>query len=410
MKVYALIPAAGSGRRMGSETKKQFLLLGGRPLFLHCLEVFAHHPEVTGIVLVVSPGDEERAARLVAEYGLDKKVEKIIPGGAERQDSVRLGLAALPQDTDFVLIHDAARPFLTPDLIERTLAAARRTGAAVAAVPVKDTIKVAGPNRLVERTLKRSTLWAIGTPQTFAYGLILEAHRRAHEDRFIGTDDAVLVERLGRPVELVPASDTNIKITTPTDLLLAECLFGRGAGDSKEAGPAGEKKRKEEGSCMMRVGTGFDVHAFKPGRRLVLGGVEIPYPRGLGGHSDADVLLHAIADALLGAAGERDIGHHFPDQDPAWAGVSSLIILEKTAAIIRRHGFSIANIDSLVIAQEPKIAPYVEKMRANIAQALQIPLERVAVKATSTERLGFTGRGEGIAAQAVCLLQGVSTR
>ncbi|MDI3538576.1 MAG: 2-C-methyl-D-erythritol 4-phosphate cytidylyltransferase [Bacillota bacterium] len=409
MKVYALVPAAGSGRRMGSETKKQFLLLGGRPLFLHCLAVFAHHPQVTGIVLVVSPGDEETAARLVAEYGLDKKVEKIIPGGSERQDSVRLGLAALPEDTDFVLIHDAARPFLTPDLIDRTLSAAVRTGAAVAAAPVKDTIKVAAPNRLVERTLERSTLWSVATPQTFSYRLILEAHRRAQEDGFTGTDDAVLVERLGRPVELVPASDTNIKVTTPTDLLLAECLLGSAAGAAKEAGMPGEEAEKERG-FMMRVGSGFDVHAFKPGRRLVLGGVEIPYQRGLEGHSDADVLLHAVADALLGAAGERDIGHHFPDQDPAWAGISSLIILEKTGEIVRRRGFSITNIDSLVIAQEPKIAPYVERMRANIAQALKIPSERVAVKATSTERLGFTGRGEGIAAQAVCLLQEVSTR
>ncbi|MDK2928257.1 MAG: 2-C-methyl-D-erythritol 4-phosphate cytidylyltransferase [Bacillota bacterium] len=247
-KVYAVVPAAGSGRRMGAETKKQFLLLGGRPLFLRCLEAFAAHPAVDGTYLVVAPGDEEQVARLIRAHGI-AKVRGIVPGGRERQDSVRLGLEALPAATDYVLIHDAARPFLTLELIERTLAAAQRTGAAAAAVPVKDTIKVAGPSLLVEKTLERRLLWAMQTPQTFAYGLILKAHRQAHADGFIGTDDAVLVERLGHPVELVPASDGNIKITTPTDLLLAECLLARakaGRDESLGASALQEKVRGKE--------------------------------------------------------------------------------------------------------------------------------------------------------------------
>lgn len=223
-KVYAVVPAAGAGRRMGGNTRKQFLVLKGKPLFVHCLEVLDGHPEVRGIVLVVTPSEEETSRRLVAAANLSK-ITAIVSGGSERQHSVRLGLEAVPPGTDYVLIHDAARPLLTPDLVSRTLAAARRTGAAVAAVPVKDTIKVATSGGRVARTLERSTLWATQTPQAFAFPLIYEAHRRAYTEGFTGTDDAVLVERIGLPVEIVPGDDGNIKITTPADFLLAECLL-----------------------------------------------------------------------------------------------------------------------------------------------------------------------------------------
>lgn len=382
-ETWGLIVAAGQGRRLGAKLPKPYLPLAGRPLLGWALEAFQRCPAIDGVQLVVAADMTERAQGLVRQLGLGK-VRGVVAGGAERPESVQRGLAALPARCGLVAIHDGARPLVRPSLIERVVAAARESGAAIPALAVRDTVK-RGAGGVVAATEDRAGLHLAQTPQVFALELIRRAYAEASG---VGgaTDDAQLVERLGHPVSLVPGDPENIKVTLAEDVALAERLLP-GAG-----------------AAAARVGTGYDVHRLVAGRRLVLGGVEIDHPLGLLGHSDADVLSHAVGDALLGAAALGDLGQHFPPGDPALRGVSSLSLLERIVARVRAAGQRPVSVDATLLCQAPRLAPHVAGMRANLARVLALDVGRVSVKATTTEGLGFVGRGEGIAAQAVVLL------
>ena len=375
--------------------------LGGRPLARYAVEAVRGCEEVGEIVVVVAPEDVERARRELLGGG-SGKTERVVAGGKRRQESVRAGLGEVSAGCDLVVVHDAARPFVRGELVRRCLREARLHGAAVAAVAATDTVKEVGREGEVTATLDRSRLWLAQTPQAFRYELLVEAHEEAAKVGFEGTDDAALVERLGRAVRVVPGDPDNTKITCREDLLEAERRLS-GSGD----------KARREGE--RRTGIGYDAHRFAEsgseahrsaeGRPLVLGGVRFPGERGLLGHSDADVVSHAICDALLGASGLGDIGGHFPDTDPRYAGISSLSLLVRAAEMVREAGWEIENVDAVAIAEAPRIAGRAEEMRGAVAGALGIGCERVSLKGTTTEGMGFTGRGEGIASQAVALLK-----
>ncbi|MFZ5900119.1 MAG: 2-C-methyl-D-erythritol 4-phosphate cytidylyltransferase [Bacillota bacterium] len=385
-EVGAVIVAAGRSSRMGGPTPKQYRLLAGRPVLAHTLRVFEDAPEISFVVLVVPPGDEARVRRMIVEgYGF-RKCLSVVPGGAERQESVRAGLSALPP-CDVVLIHDGVRPFVPGERLAGLIEAALAAGAATLAVPPKDTVKMARMPGLSRTTLPRDRLWLVQTPQAFRLEVIINAHKEAAQKGFVGTDDTALVEMSGGEVALVPGDYTNIKLTTPEDFVFAEAMMGRMTG--------------------MRSGFGYDVHRLAEGRKLVLGGVEVPYEKGLLGHSDADVLAHAVMDALLGAAALGDIGRHFPDSDPAYQGISSLELLKRVVGLLERAGFAVVNVDATVVAQAPRLAPFIPLMRENMARVLGVDVAVVSVKATTTEGLGFTGGGEGMAAYAVA---GISRR
>lgn len=381
-KASALIPAAGSGERFGRSYNKVFAEVAGRPVLAHTLAVFEVCDAIDQIVLVVGKNDIEAAGDIVHRFRLSK-VTDIVEGGALRQDSVRAGLERAIGD--IIAIHDGARPMVSTEIIEESIRVAADKGACVAAVPVIDTIKSVSANGTVSGTIDRDSLYAIQTPQTFKSQIIREAYARAYADGVYATDDAALVERIGGEIAIVPGSYDNIKITTPSDIDLAMMKLGAG---------------------RMRVGFGYDVHAFGPDRKLVLGGVEIDHELGLVGHSDADVLLHAIADACLGAAALGDIGCHFPDTDPAYKGASSLYLLARVRQMLSDAGLQVMNVDATVICERPKISPHAKAMQSRIAECLQIDIDCVNVKGTTTEKLGFTGRAEGIAAQAVALVGG----
>ncbi|TCT21052.1 2-C-methyl-D-erythritol 2,4-cyclodiphosphate synthase [Melghiribacillus thermohalophilus] len=391
MKNYhVIVLAAGQGKRMKAGRNKQFIQLAGKPLIIHTLSVFEQDDDCSGIILVSHPDEQGQMEEMVKGYGL-QKVSRIVPGGKERQDSVYNGLMVFDQET-IVLIHDGARPFIDRQSIHRLVAAVDSHGAALLGVKVTDTMKLRGDQGIC--TLDRNRLWAAQTPQGFSLSIIRNAHEKAREEKFLGTDDASLVERLGKQVTIVEGSYDNIKITTPEDLKKAEMII---------------QQTKYEGSgedqTVFRVGQGFDVHQLAEGRRCMIGGVDIPHEKGLVGHSDADVLLHTIADACLGAIGEGDIGKHFPDTDVAYKDADSKDLLREVWSLVQEKGYQLGNLDCTIIAQAPKMAPYIDKMRTNIAEILQANASRINVKATTTENLGFTGRKEGIAAQAVILLQ-----
>lgn len=385
MKTVAIIPAGGSGKRLGSETPKQYLSLQSVPVLVHTLLVFQESAAIQEIVLVVPEDDLTFVReRVVKKYEL-RKVSAVVSGGRERQDSVRNGFLAITNACDVVVIHDGVRPFVTRDMIERVVEAAAGEGAAAAGVRAKDTIKETTAENIVTATLPRSRLWQTQTPQAFQYDLLRRAFAKAGDDGYYGTDDASLVERTGAKVRMVAGSYENIKITTPEDLTVAQALM---------------KERMKE-KINYRSGLGYDSHRFAPGRKLILGGVEIPCDRGLAGHSDADALLHAVCDALLGMAGAGDIGRHFPDTDPAYKDISSLVLLERVKHVIESKGLSIHNIDATVILEKPKLAPYAAAMAASIAKTLDIPEAAVSVKAKTNEGMGFVGREEGIAVLAI---------
>ncbi len=367
----AILVAAGASRRMGFD-KLSYRLPDGRTVLETSCAALAAHPAVRQVVLVAGANRPE-CERIAAAC---PKPCCVVDGGETRADSVRNGLAAA--EGALVAIHDAARPFVSRAVITAALEAAARTGAAAPAVPVKDTIKVAQGGRVVS-TPDRAMLYAVQTPQCFSR----EKYRQAlacvtGEQARQVTDDCSLFELAGMPVELTAGDYGNYKITTPDDL----------------------KKEK-----TMRIGHGYDVHRLVEDRKLILGGVEIPYEKGLLGHSDADVLLHAVMDAVLGAAALGDIGRHFPDTDPAYRGADSLALTRAVAALIREHGYAVGNIDATILCQKPKLAPYIEEMRRNIAAAFGVAADAVSVKATTEEHLGFTGEGLGIAAHAVALLE-----
>ncbi len=389
MAVYALIPAAGRASRFGTPGEnKVFARLGGTPLLAWTVSAFAAHPEIDGIVVVAGPHETARCRDTLAGV---EKVLAVVAGGETRQESVAIGLFTLGGDpNDLILVHDAARPLVSAAVLDRCLAGARANGSAVAALPVADTLKAANENAVVQRTVDRGGLWAMQTPQAFRLGTLFEAHSAARAYGWTGTDEAALVEQFAdHPVYLVSGDPANFKITRPDDLALAEAIV------SSRCPPA---------MTTPRIGFGYDIHPLTAGRPLFLGGIEIPSERGLDGHSDADVLLHALCDALLGAAGLPDIGHLFPNTDPAYKGAPSLTLLAEVVRRVHAEGFAAGNVDMTLIAEAPKIAPYIAAMRAAIADVLRIEPTRVGIKATTNEGLGALGRAEGIAAHAVALL------
>ena len=389
-KTAAIIAAAGSGRRMGGEVPKQFMMLGGKIILARTVEAFSINAFIDEIYIVTNRAYISHCEDVMKQAGLLPRISGIIEGGDQRQDSVYRALAVLPEDIDYVLVHDGARPFVQSDTIDAVLECAALNGAAVAAVSVKDTIKEAERDTFT-KTLDRSKLYAIQTPQGFERNLLLKAYRNAYDNCFYGTDDAVLVENLGEKVYLVKGDDQNMKLTTAEDLTIGEAMIASREAASSEFG--------------FRVGNGYDVHRLAENRKLILGGVEVPFEKGLLGHSDADVLTHAIMDALLGACGLGDIGRHFPDTDDRYRGISSLLLLDEVAKMVKARGYSIGNIDAVVIAQKPRILPYASEMEKKLALHLKIREEQINIKGTTTEKLGFCGREEGIAAQASVLIK-----
>lgn len=382
MRVEVIVAAGGKGLRLGGVVPKQYLPLGGIPLIEHCLRQFESHPRVDRVVVVV--GNEEEFARHIGSPPPYAKISAVVPGGRDRQDSICLGLERCDPDS-LVLVHDAVRPFVTADLITAVIEAAEKSGAAIPVVPVADTPKLLDANGCLAKTLDRSMISLSQTPQGFTAALLKRAHESAQLDRYRSTDDAALVERLGHPVTLVAGNKENIKITTKEDLQGAERSF-----------------------FPYRTGIGFDQHPLGPGRDLILGGVKVPFDRGLEGHSDADVLVHAVCDALLGAARLGDIGSLFPDTDPANRDTRSLDFLEQIGALLADRGYRVVNLDVTLVAEAPMIASYRKEMEWNLAAALGRPPEAVSVKASRSGGLGPMGRGEGMAAWCVALLEGVS--
>lgn len=384
-----IIAAAGKSTRMGRGVDKQFVCVGGKPILWYSVKAFAAIRAVKQIVVTVSPHNRAQVEALLRQM-LKDIPWRVVDGGAERQHSILFALRQVDPSIEYVMIHDGARPFVEPQHILDSLAAAACFGAATVAVPAKDTIKVTDVDGCVAHTLDRSTLWQVQTPQAFRRDLLAGVHEKAAAAGKLVTDDAALIEWCGGKVKLVKGSYFNLKVTTPEDLLLAEAIAA-----------------KRGYSLLQKVGIGYDVHRFIDGRPLMLGGVEVPHSAGLEGHSDADVLLHAIADALLGAAGLGDIGRHFPDTDPSYRGISSLILLGEVRRKLYEAGYVAGNVDAVVQAQTPKLAPFIGAMNAKIAQTLRMDPDHVNVKATTTERLGFVGRQEGIAAEAVVLIRSV---
>ncbi|MCL1964590.1 MAG: 2-C-methyl-D-erythritol 4-phosphate cytidylyltransferase [Firmicutes bacterium] len=375
MSVWALIMAAGSGARMGLGHNKVLAPLAGMPVLARSAAAF--NGLVDGKIIVTRAEDMEAVRAMLPS-------ETVVRGGKTRQQSVLRGLEALPARAEIVLVHDAARPLVTRRVIERCIASARAHGSGVAGVPVKDTIKRVDSHGAVWETPPRAALRAAQTPQAFGVVTLRAAIEALEARGEIATDDAAAIEASGGTVYMVEGAETNLKLTTPEDLRMAEWMLGDG--------PRG------------RVGHGYDAHRLVAGRPLILCGVTIPYEKGLLGYSDADVATHALMDALLGAAALGDIGCLFPDNDPAYKGISSMLLLRKVARLLREKGFSIGNADVTIVAQRPKLSPYRDAMVRAVAAALTIPPAAVNIKATTTEGLGFEGEGLGICAFAVSMI------
>ena len=380
MTVAALIVAAGRGERLGAPTPKAYVPLAGRPLLRHALRRFLVHPGIDTVLTVIDPAHAVHYAEAVAGLSLPPPVH----GGATRQASVLAGLKALAERAPArVLIHDAARPFPSPALIDRVLAGLATTVGVLPAVAVVDSLRVVDDGGRVEGEAARDNLVRAQTPQGFAYAPILAAHQALANQAF--TDDAALARAAGIAVVTVTGDEDNFKVTHPDDMIRAQRL----------AAPA----------WRWRTGTGFDVHRLTPGRPCIIGGVMIPAEMGLAGHSDADVALHALTDAILGAIAAGDIGHHFPPSDPKWRDADSALFLEEAARLVGAAGGVVEHVDLTVICERPRLGPHRDAIRERIAALLALPPDAVSVKATTTERLGFTGRGEGIAAQAAATVR-----
>jgi 2-C-methyl-D-erythritol 4-phosphate cytidylyltransferase/2-C-methyl-D-erythritol 2,4-cyclodiphosphate synthase len=373
-KTVALVVAAGSGSRAGGETPKQYRLVAGRPLLAHAVDHLLH-PAVHEIQVVIGDGQENDYRAAIGGRALPSP----IPGGATRRQSVANGLEALARQGDIarILIHDAARPFLPPAVIDRLLAALDASEGAVPALPVVDTLAKA--NGVIGETVPRHDLVRVQTPQAFRFDAIRGAHAAWPGGE--ATDDAQVARAAGLSVAIVDGDPALEKLTWEADF-----------------------RRVEAAMLVPRVGFGFDVHAFAAGEELWLGGIRIPHDKGLAGHSDADVVLHALTDAILGALGAGDIGDHFPPTDPQWRGAASSLFLEHARDLVEQAGGRIAHVDVTIVCEAPRIGPYRDAMRAHIADLLRLPVARTSIKATTTEHLGFTGRGEGIAAQAVATI------
>jgi 2-C-methyl-D-erythritol 4-phosphate cytidylyltransferase / 2-C-methyl-D-erythritol 2,4-cyclodiphosphate synthase len=391
MPVVALIVAAGRGSRAGGGVPKQYRLLAGRPVLVRTLEAFLTHPSVDRVCVVIHPDDNEPYDTAVASLAplLAKRLIPPAEGGETRQDSVRFGLERLGEpDGAIVLVHDAARPFVDAALIDRAIGAGE-SGAAVPGVPVTDTIKLIAPDGDVAGTPDRSSLRAIQTPQAFRYGPLLAAHRRAAEAGLHGfTDDGALAEWAGLTVQVFDGAPHNIKLTHPADFAEAE-----------------RRLKDEAMTYVTRLGTGFDVHAFTQGDHVWLGGVRVPHDRGVLAHSDGDVILHALTDAVLGALADGDIGTHFPPSDTQWRGASSDRFLAHAVGLVRQRGGIVDHLDATLLCERPRLGPHREAMRQRIAEIAGLRLDQVSLKATTTEKLGFIGRREGIAAQAAATIR-----
>ena len=434
-RVAAVVVAAGRGERLGAP-EKVLLPLAGRPMLAWSLLALERTGAIGSVVVVAGSHTREAIGRLVHDEGFGK-VRAVVAGGERRQDSVAAGLAALPMGIEIVVIHDGARPLAEPDLFDRCARSAAANGAAIAATPVADTLKRVDAN-VITGTVDRAELWAAQTPQAFRLDALLRAFG-ANTGETV-TDEARLCEGAGVPVAVVPASPANLKVTHPEDIAVADALLRARHGESSVGANTGgavilsasEESRLGEAaptpaprslvprndtiwddttpnreSChvaAIRTGIGYDAHRFAPGRRLILGGVEIPHDRGLAGHSDADVLLHAIADAVLGAAALGDIGQHFPPTDERFRDADSQDLLREAVRLAREAGWAAANVDATLLAEMPRIAPYVHAMRERIAACLDISPDAVGVKATTNEGMGAIGRGEGIAALATATL------
>jgi 2-C-methyl-D-erythritol 4-phosphate cytidylyltransferase / 2-C-methyl-D-erythritol 2,4-cyclodiphosphate synthase len=380
MHVTAIIAAGGRGERFGAGQPKQLLTLGGQTILERSVGAFLAHASVDEVVVALPAA---LAAHPPTYLTGTAKPLRVVAGGARRQDSVAAAFAAVSDRSDVVVIHDAARPFVSADLIARTIAAAGESGAALAALASRDTVKQVS-DHVVRATLDRRTIYLAQTPQAFRRDVLRDALALDGD----ATDEATLAERAGHAVRVVDGEASNIKITTPEDFVIAEAM-GRGGKPARTG----------------RAGLGYDLHRLVEGRPLVLGGVTIPFERGLAGHSDADAVCHAVTDAILGAAGAGDIGRHFPDTDPRWKGASSLDLLRRAVEVIRGQGFEVGNVDATVIAERPKLSPYIDAMRATLAGVLGVPTDRVSIKGKTNEGVDAVGRGEAIAAHAVALLR-----
>jgi 2-C-methyl-D-erythritol 4-phosphate cytidylyltransferase / 2-C-methyl-D-erythritol 2,4-cyclodiphosphate synthase len=392
MSVAALIVAAGRGSRAGDGIPKQYRLLHGKPVLTRTLETFLAHGSIEAALVVIHPDDQEfyETSLKALPADLRPKLLACVHGGETRQDSVGHGLQALAASSpDIVLIHDAARPFATASLIERAVEAAERWNAAVPGTPVTDTIKIVGEHLEVISTPDRASLRAVQTPQAFRFLTLLDAHRKAAASNLNAfTDDGALAEWSGLPVHVFEGEPGNIKLTHPADFQEAE--------------------RRLKGSSMAyvtRLGTGFDVHAFGNGDHVWLGGIKIAHDRGVVAHSDGDVILHALTDAILGALADGDIGTHFPPSDPQWRGASSDRFLAYAVDLVRQRGGLVDHLDTTLLCEKPRLGPHREAMRQRIAEIAGLRLDQVSLKATTTEKLGFTGRSEGIAAQAAATIR-----
>ena len=390
----AILAAAGRGTRLGSATPKQMLALGERTILQRSFDLIDSHDQIDEVVIALPPD----LARTPPPYLISsRKPVRIVDGGLRRQDSVANAFAEVSTSAGIIVIHDAARPFATADLFTRVIEAAVKGGAAIAALQASDTVKEAtsAPGvRIVARTIARESIYLAQTPQAFSRDVLESAIARGRESIGAATDEASLAEEAGHPVRLVDGEATNIKITTPYDLDVSKTFLGM----------------KDSGlgiSTPTRIGTGYDLHRMEAGRPLIIGGVNIPYETGLAGHSDADVLCHAVTDAILGAAAAGDIGQHFPDTDPKWKGANSIELLKGAVAIVRAAGFAVANIDAVIIAERPKLAPHIPAMRANLAQAIGVDVSAVSVKGKTNERVDALGRNEAIAVHAVVLVRNV---
>jgi 2-C-methyl-D-erythritol 4-phosphate cytidylyltransferase / 2-C-methyl-D-erythritol 2,4-cyclodiphosphate synthase len=379
MSVGVIIVAAGRGTRVGSAVPKQLLDLGGRSILRRSVDAFDRHPTVDQLVVVLPA---ELVGEAPALVGPTDRPCRFVAGGERRQDSVRLGLQALAEAIDLVLVHDAARPFAGPELIDRVIAAAGAAGAAIPALAARDTVKRVDPERhTITATLPREEIWLAQTPQGFRRDVLAKAVALG-ETGVEGTDEAMLAERAGHAVTVVPGDARNVKITTAEDLAAARETF----------------------ASNLRVGTGFDLHRLVPGRPLVLAGVTLPSDRGPLGHSDGDVLCHSLIDAMLGASGLGDIGRHFPDSDPQWRGAPGLDLLARACGVLRAAGFSVTNVDATVVLEQPKVAPHLDDIRTRLAGVIGLALDRVSVKAKTSEGVDAVGRGEAIAAHATALV------
>ena len=383
MRVTAIIAAAGEGRRLGAGMPKQLLEVGGRTILERSVSAFVGHDRVDDVIVVLP------AALVDAPEAWTKSMPppavRVVAGGARRQDSVANAFDSVAADSDVVLVHDAARPFVSADLISRAIDAAAEHGAAIAALPVRDTVKQVesrGAASVIVATIPRDTIYLAQTPQAFRREVLRDAVAlgRSGVD---ATDEAMLAERAGHAVHIVEGDPSNVKITTADDLELA----------------------RRGGAAAARIGTGYDLHRLVEGRTLIIGGVTIPSEKGALGHSDADVVCHAVTDAVLGAAGAGDIGQRYPDTDPKWRGASSIELLRDSVRHVRASGFAVENVDVTVILERPKIAPFIADIQAHVADALGVEASRVSVKGKTNEGLDAIGRGEAIAAHAVALLR-----